>query len=241
MSIDKGHKGTGLFFAAIFLVGALVSAWMGVYLRGKPVLEAALHPNVLICLLVCALMVLSARFAKLAFLQPVVWFLCSLISMQSGQIEIRGVGFFVVGVLLLFRFGFYEKRRGPKIAVTLGLFYAADIAVAVLAKRPPLENLGGIFVITMLLLTLYLAYHEKLMVYLKEPKPQLSLTEKGLSDAEKTYVLAVNKGLSPKEVAFEYEVSESTIRNTLARAYKKLEVTDRSGLAALAERYDIHE
>ncbi|MBL8965381.1 MAG: hypothetical protein JNG85_00150 [Spirochaetaceae bacterium] len=77
------------------------------------------------------------------------------------------------------------------------------------------------------------------MVYLKEPKPRLSLDDKGLSPAEKTYVLAVLAGRNHKEIAVDYEVSDSTVRNTISRAYQKLEVSDKAGLAVLAERFEI--
>ena len=142
-------------------------------------------------------------------------------------------------MLLLFRFGFFETHRILKLSIALGFFFVAEIIAAMIKKEELLTFLAPVFIITVLIITLYLAYEEKLMVYLKEPKETLSLKGKGLTDAEQKYVLAMVGGKSPKEIAFFYEVSESTVRNTLARAYKKLGVGDRSELAALAARVEL--
>ena len=184
-------------------------------------------------------MLASVRFPKLKWLQPVVWFLSFLLAVSSGATDLTGFGFFVITVLLLFRFGFYEKAKGPWFIATIILFYVLEIGAILLTKGHITDHLESLFVITILLVTLYLAYEEKLMVYLKEPKETLSLKGKGLTDAEQKYVLAMVGGKSPKEIAFFYEVSESTVRNTLARAYKKLGVGDRSELAALAARVEL--
>jgi DNA-binding CsgD family transcriptional regulator len=229
---------TGWFFAGVFFLGALMATLIAVGSLGKSPLEAFLHPYVFICLAISALMALSALVKPLVWLQPIVWLACATLSILTGALDITGLGFYVIGVILLFRFGFFERHRGVKLAATLGIFYALEIIEAFLQKGRLFDSLAAIFIITVLLVTIYLAFQEKLMVYLKAPKPRLSLSEKGLSEAEKAYVLALGKGLSPKEIAFQFEVSESTIRNTLARAYRKLDVTDRSGLAVLAANCD---
>ena len=237
--MNPGNRKTGIFFAFIFFLGAIASVVIAVA-EGKSLLSALVHPYVLISIAIALLMLGSAKTKKLMWLQPLVWFLAFLLAVFSGVTEdLTSFGFFVIAVLLLFRFGFYDKARRPWFAITIILFFCLEIASAIVNKVSIVGRLPSLFVITILLVTLYLAYQEKLMVYLKEPKETLSLKGKGLTDAEQKYVLALVGGQSPKEIAYLYEVSESTVRNTLARAYKKLGVSDRSTLAALAERVQL--
>ena len=235
----NGYRRTGIFFSVIFLIGAILVVVLEL-IAGKPVITAITHPYFFICLVLAAAMLLSSRSAVLAWIQPLVYFIGFLFAVFSGSApELYGMGFYIVTLLLLFRFGFFEKYRLPKIIVALCIFYVAEIVTGLASSKQLAHNLGSLFFITVLLLTLYFSYQEKLMVYLKEPKETLSLKSKGLTDAEQKYVLAMVGGKSPKEIAFFYEVSESTVRNTLARAYKKLGVGDRSELAALAARVEL--
>jgi len=231
---------TGWFFAVVFLIGAILSPTIAIA-EGKPVVDALLHPYVFICLGISLLMVLSARFSFLIWAQPLVWLASSVLATMTDANNITGLGFFVVALLLLFRFGFYAKGRALKLGATVLFFILLEAGSALYQKATVGDGVAMLFVVTVLLVTLYLSYHEKLMVYLHEPKKTLSLGGKGLTDAEQKYVLAMVGGKSPKEIAHFYEVSESTVRNTLARAYKRLGVGDRSELAALAERFQLTE
>ena len=231
---------TGWFFSAIFLIGAILSPAIAMA-EGKPVIDALLHPYVFICLAISLLMALSARFSFLQWAQPLVWLASSILATLGDANNITGLGFFVVALLLLFRFGFYERGRALKLGITVLFFVLLEIGSSIAHEAPLTDGIAMLFVITVLLVTLYLSYHEKLMVYLHEPKKTLSLGGKGLTEAEQKYVLAMVGGQSPKEIARFYEVSESTVRNTLARAYKRLGVGDRSELAALAERMQFTE
>jgi DNA-binding NarL/FixJ family response regulator len=112
--------------------------------------------------------------------------------------------------------------------------------VASLRDRQTLPYAVVTLVFLMIYLSvLYLMFEERLAVYLKAPKPRISLKEKELSGTERLYIKNITIGKTSKDIAFDYEVSESTVRNTLARAYKKLGIEDKSELAALAERYEL--
>ena len=237
--MNAAYKRTGLFFMVIFLLAMIVSVIDGIFLSHKSFITALTHPYVIVLFVLAALMLLSTKRKALSWLQPVVWFICAFLGIISGPGSIQGLGFYIIGMLLLFRFGFFETHRILKLSIALGFFFVAEIIAAMIKKEELLTFLAPVFIITVLIITLYLAYEEKLMVYLKEPKETLSLKGKGLTDAEQKYVLAMVGGKSPKEIAFFYEVSESTVRNTLARAYKKLGVGDRSELAALAARVEL--
>lgn len=89
------------------------------------------------------------------------------------------------------------------------------------------------------LLFLYLAYEEKLMVYLKEPKPRLSLAAKGFTPLEAAYIFAIIEGKSAKEIAYDMKVTESTARNNISRAFHKLGLTDRHEFTILSLKNEI--
>ncbi len=183
---------------------------------------------------------LSAFYAILQWLQPLMFLIMAPISILQGE-SFYGLGAFVIAMLLLFRLGFFNRHRVSKLIISLAYLYVWEIIKALQSTGGLINALMPVFFITAFLLMLYFAYQEKIMVYLKEPKERLSLADKGLSAAEKTYVLALIKGLTPKEIAAEYSVSDSTVRNTLSRAYQKLGVPDRAALLALATRYEVAE
>lgn len=136
---------------------------------------------------------------------------------------------------MLFRLGFFEHR--PLLKVILGILYLFGceiLGVVITGRNLLLDGAPPIFFISVFLLFLYILFRDKIVVYLKEPLPKLSLRGRGLSAAERSYVLELAKGRSLKEIAFDYEVSESTVRNTLSRAYRKLGTKDMTELVALA-------
>lgn len=208
-------------------------------MQKETILQFVFSWDIILQVLIATVFLLSAFIPVLQWSQPVVFLAMTPMTLSTAQDSFYALGAFVIAVLLLFRLGFYETRRGVKLFLSLGYLYAWELFFAIRMGRELIYSLTPIFFITAFLMILYFAYKEKLMVYLKEPKPKLSLDEKGLSPAEKTYVMAVLSGKNHKEIAVDYEVSDSTVRNTISRAYQKLEVSDKAGLAVLAERFEI--
>jgi len=83
------------------------------------------------------------------------------------------------------------------------------------------------------------ALRSREVVFVKEDRERLSLSEKGLSATEIAYAMALIGGTSVKGIAFKHEVSESTVRNSLARIYVKLGVSSMAAFMSLASRCDI--
>lgn len=158
--------------------------------------------------------------------------------MQNPE-SFYGLGFYVLGMAMLFRLGFFEEKRILKLIGCLLYLIASEAFCIFSSKSKPSDMISVVFFLVVFLVFFYLIFQDKLMVFLSEPKQKLSLADKGLSDTESDYILEVVKGKSVKDTAFEAGVSESTVRNLLARGYAKLGVTNRAGLSALAEKFKI--
>jgi DNA-binding CsgD family transcriptional regulator len=190
---------------------------------------------------VVLLFALSALFDPLRWIQPALFLVMSPLAIVPTPKEIYGLGFFIMGVLLLERAGFFLRRRPIKVTILIIYLFATEIVAVYVTKRPLQDGVSPAFFIIAFGIFLWFLYKDRLVVFLKEPKPRLSLSEKGLTPAEQTYLQGTVKGKQPKEIAVDFEVTESTVRNTLSHVYRKLEVEDRAGLAVIMERYEIVE
>jgi DNA-binding CsgD family transcriptional regulator len=241
-AVEKTTRRTGIFLASIFFLGLVFRIFEEVAkVEHRWGLAAILaEPGNWILLLATVGLCLSAFWAPAVWFQPIVFLLLAPIPLIQLAESLYGLGFYVMGILLLFRLGFFERHRLPKLICSIVYLYLWEVVSALRTGRDLIGAFEPVFFVTVFLLMLYFAFSEKLMVYLKEPKAKLSLREKTLSEAERAYVMALLKdGKNYKEIAFDFEVSESTVRNTLARAYKKLGVSDHAGLASLGNKYEI--
>jgi DNA-binding CsgD family transcriptional regulator len=239
--MSRQLKATGFFWAIVFLLAGFFDVYKMLSLSGATILAVLTDIQTMTLFLMSALFVASAYIRPLVWYQPIIMFVLTPLPFMTTHESFYGLGFFIMGVILLFRLGFYERHRLPKFIVSLAYLYGCELFAALKTSRGLFYTLTPLFFITAFLVFLYLAFQEKLAVYLKEPKPVFSLKGKGLSAAEGIYVRAVATGHSLKEIALECNVSESTVRNSLSRAYKKLEIEDKSAILALAERYEIVE
>jgi DNA-binding CsgD family transcriptional regulator len=229
---------TGILFAGIFLAGYAVNLFFNLT-RGDALVKAFFHPFQIMLIASSALFVVSAFVEPLRWIQPTVFIVSSPLAIIDDAQNIYGLGFFIMGVLLLERAGFFQRRRGIKTAVALLYLLIIEIVAVTVSKRPLADAVSPTFYIFSFGLFLWFLYKDRLVLILKEPKQKISLTGKGLSPAEVSYVLESVRGKTTKEIAVDFELSESTIRNTLFRAYKKLGIEDKSGLAVFAERFEI--
>ncbi len=230
---------TGILFASIFFAGYCLNLVFTIPDRG--LIGAASNLYQLILLASIALFLLSAFIAKLNWIQPAVFLSLSPVAIISDAQGIYGLGFFIMGIFLLERTGFFIKKRGIKVFVLAAFLLIVEIVAVIRTSRPLFDAAAPTFFIIAFGLFLWFLYKDRLVVFLSEPKPKLSLAKKGISPAERTFVLETLKGKSQKEIAVDFDLSESTIRNTLARSYKKLGVEDRVGLAVLGERFEVVE
>ena len=236
--MENKLRSSGLIFAGIFLIGYLINIPYALSL-GRSLVEAffvSTQPILLVCI---GLFLASAFIAKLRWLQPAIFLGSAPIAIIPDPWSIFGLGFFVIGVLLLERAGLFKKRRGLTV-VSLSLFLLAmEVAAVFFTRRSLFHAIAPTFFILSFGLFLWFLYKDKLVIIIKEPKARISLAERGLSPAERSYVLALLEGKSPKEIAGDFEVTDSTVRNTLVRAYKKLEVEDSASLMAFAATCEV--
>jgi DNA-binding CsgD family transcriptional regulator len=233
-------KASGIFFGLIFFAAALLNIH-ALRLEGRSfpaeILLEFEHVDSLF--IISALMFLSAYVGKLSWLQPTIMLAISPLPTLGNTDSFFGLGFYVIGVLLLLRLGFYDRFRVPKIVGSLVYLIAIEAASGIKSRAGLLSGFLSVFFIAAFIAFLLLTFRDKIFVYLKEPKPILSLEARGLSAAEQIYVRAILGGKGVKDVAFESGVSESTVRNTLSRAYKKLGVVNRSGLLTYTQGYEV--
>ena len=223
--MENKLRSSGFLFAGFFAIGYLLNV-VFITIRGEGILTILFEPIQLMVLASAVCFLASALVAQLRWLQPAVFLISSPFAIVPEPMTIFGLGYFVIGVLLIERAGFFQKARARKITI-LALFLLAQELVAVFfTKRPLFDAVGPTFFVLAFGVFLWFLYKDRLVVFLKEPKPELSLTKKGLAPSECSYIMALIQGKSPKEIALEFQVSDSTVRNTLVRAYKKLEVED---------------
>jgi DNA-binding CsgD family transcriptional regulator len=233
-------KASGFFFGSIFLAAAAINLVTGIVEDKVPFIATLLDfENVLSLLLVGLFFIASALVQALAWGQPIVFLIVAPIPILNSTVSFFGLGFFVVGILLLFKLGFFSRYRIAKGIGSVVYLIVVEVAAALKNGESLYVGLMPGFFILAFIGFLFLTFRDRIFVYLKEPKPQLSLDAKGLADAEQLYTRAVISGRSVKEICFEFGVSESTVRNTLSRAYKKLGVVGKADMSNLANKYEI--
>lgn len=233
-------KRTGIFFSAIFVISIPFNIFIISMLgKGRGFIETLLNPQMMVTYVFTALLIMSTVKKRFAIIQPLIFILITPLPLMQNPQGFFGLSIFVCGVILLYKGGYLERRRVLKTVSLLVYLYVWLTVGAIRLSLHRTLSLGPLFFMTAFLAFLYLVFKEQVVVYLREKKPVLSLSQKGLSEAEAAYVRAAARGLSPKEMAAEFGVTESTIRNTMSRAYKKLGVADKAGLAALLASHEL--
>jgi DNA-binding CsgD family transcriptional regulator len=232
-------KASGLFFGSVFLAGAVINICTG--LASGLDIGGALSDFALVdsLVLISAALYLSACVDRVVWIQPLVFMAITPVNMMSSIDSFYGLAFYSIAILLLMKLRFFDKRRVLRTMGCVVYLVAVEIASGIKNREPLIFCIEPVFFIAVFIVFLLLTFREKIFVYLKEPKPVLFLEEKGLSPAERAYVLALLAGKGVKATAFESGVSESTVRNTLARAYKKLGVSGRSDLVSMTRKFDL--
>lgn len=229
---------SGLLFAAVFVLGYMHNCILLVG-RGSSALEIILFPYNIVIAVFILFFVLSALYGSLRWVQPVVFLVGFGFSVMQSPDSISALGFFVVGVALLERGGFFGRHRARKTILLGALLVSAELYAVIYANESLLLALGPTLFILAFGAFFWFLYRERIVIVLREPKLRLSLSEKGLSPAESSYVRALMQGKSSKEIASDYDIAESTVRNTIARACKKLEVEDSTELAVMAATHEV--
>jgi DNA-binding CsgD family transcriptional regulator len=210
-------------------------------LRGRTLAGGLASSGVIGLAAIAVLMLLSAYLPPLVWVQPLVFFIITPLSLFESSSSFYGLGLFAVGMLLLLKLDFFKRNRIVKASAVIIYLVAIEVFANLRLGQELYYAFTPVIFILGFLFFMFLVFRDKIFVYLKEPKAKLSLETKGLAGSEQIYIHAIVEGRSVKEIAFEYGVTESTVRNTIFRAYKKLGVNNRTELATLAEKYEIVE
>ena len=186
-----------------------------------------------------ALFTLSALYASLSWLQPLILFLITPIPMFNQASSMFSLGVFIAGMILFFRLGYFRSKKIPRFLLAIAYFYLCEVVAGLGSKAGVVDIMIPILFMTVFLAFLMIVYGDRWIIYLKEPKPSLSLASLKITHMESEYLKALLAGRSIKEIAIDRGVKESTVRNTLARVYKKFHVSDKSALMAKCESYRI--
>jgi len=180
---------------------------------------------------------LSALDDSLSWLQPLVLLVITPLPMLNHASSMFSLGTFIAAMILLFRLGFFKNHKFYKVLITIAYFYLCEIIIGITSENNVLNIIIPILFMTVFLVFLILVYGDTWIIYLKEPKPSLSLSDLKVTQKEAEYLKALLAGRSIKVIAIDGGVKESTVRNTLARVYKKFNVPDKSALMAKCENY----
>lgn len=233
---------TGLLFACLcgsYLLLYLVFELFGVdYPPGFGAGEG-LIPIIAACSI---LFTVSAVHGSLTWLQPIILLIMTPFAIaRHGASSMFGLGAFIAAEILLYRLGFFGRHKLLKFLVTIAYFFTSEICIGQIYGTAALPIVITILYMTGFLAFLMIVYGGKWVVYLKMPKPPLSLSTKNLTRKEIEYLKALLGGRSLKEIAIDDGVTESTVRNTMARVYRKFDVHDKSALMTKCENYSIME
>lgn len=99
-------RASGILFAAVFALAILVAGG-GAYLRTRDLAFVLGHPVNMILAAAAVLFLVSAYVERLRWLQPVLFLAMAPLAIINDSRNIYGLGFFIVGVLLLERAGFF--------------------------------------------------------------------------------------------------------------------------------------
>ena len=230
---------TGLLFAGLSGLYLMVFIAALLFKESLPN-QVSVRTPLLITMGMCTvLFTLSALYDSLSWLQPLILLVMTPLSMLHDTSSMFSLGAFIAAEILMYRSGYFERRKLVKFALSIAYFYLCEVLMGISSGARILEIISPILFMTLFLAFLMIVYGDKWIVYLKVPKPPLSLAAMKLTKKEAEYLKALLHGRLVKEIAIDGGVKESTVRNTLARVYRKFDVQDKSALMAKCENFSI--
>jgi DNA-binding CsgD family transcriptional regulator len=230
---------TGLLFACLLATYIFLAFSYLIFNKVHSPFLSPLPISIAILLPCTALFIFSALYEKLAWIQPIILLILSPMAMTQSNVSMYSLGFFIAAEILLFRLGFFETKKVNKFVITVTYFYLCEILIGLTMKADITAILYPLLFITVFLFFLMVVYGDSWIVYLKEPKPSISLSSLSLTKMELVYLRALLEGASIKAIAIDRRVKESTVRNTLVRVYRKFGVPDKASLLTKCESYEL--
>jgi DNA-binding CsgD family transcriptional regulator len=230
---------TGLVFTCFFAANFLLSISIILFRdRGNPAIPL-MYINSIILFHATAGFLLSSLFPRLHGLQPIILLVLTPLAMTNPSISFLSLGFFICAEILLHRLGYFEMQRKFKIFINVSYYYLCQILIGITTNLHYALIVVSLMFSSIFLIFLILAFGNSWVIYLKDPKPRLSLSTLNLTKMEAVYLRSLLNGTTIKSIAIESGVKESTVRNTLSRVYKKFDVIDKAGLIAKCEHFKL--
>lgn len=230
---------TGLLFAGLLSLYVLIIYIGQIF---KLYEKEPLNFDMFLILIMAAVIItfiISALYTHLNWLQPVLLLFITPLPMFRFGESMFSLGAFSAAAILLFRLGFFEKRRILKFIIIMSYYYFCQLLVGITVGAPLLSLIMPLVFMTIFIMFLLLVFRDKWIIFIQNEKQELSLSELGITKTEAEYLRETLTGKSFKEIAIDLQVKESTVRNTMARVYRKMGVTNKAGLATKCEKYTI--
>ncbi|TXT50669.1 MAG: hypothetical protein FD137_247 [Spirochaetes bacterium] len=230
---------TGLVFTCFFAVIFVLSLSISLLRDNRSPDFPFMFINSVILFFATAAFLFSSLYPRLNGVQPIVLLVLTPLAMTDPSISFLSLGFFICAEILLHRLGYFETQRKFKIIINVSYYYLCQILIGVTSGLHYALIIVSLLFSTIFLIFLILAFGNTWVIYLKDPKPRLSLSTLNLTKMEVVYLRSLLDGKTIKSIAIESGVKESTVRNTLSRVYKKFDVIDKAGLIAKCGQFKL--
>jgi DNA-binding CsgD family transcriptional regulator len=181
----------------------------------------------------------TALFAALGVLQAALFFgLCALQTASSLD-SLYGLGFAVVGAIILFRRGWFCRHPLKKALIVAAMGCAALLAPILASGPSPLALAPACVSASLFAILVACLAKGRVLSAFAPKKPVLKLASYHLNRRECQVIKARLLGKTVKELALENGLAVSTVRNALATGCHKLGIEGRESLMALGESFRV--
>ena len=233
--MKKIYIHSGGFQRGFGCIGALLQASLAIS-DSQESNELLLGP---VYFLVAVLFLATALISSLGFLQAGLFLGLSALETFYSLNYAYGLGFAVVGAIILFRRGWFFRKSRIKASLVLVVGCAFLILPILAAKRTPVAFAPAVINAAIYAALVAALAKGRLLSGLAPKKSMLRLAKYKLNSTEIQVVKAYLEGKTVKEMSAETGLAVSTIRNAICTACHKLGMGGRESLLALGERFRV--
>jgi DNA-binding CsgD family transcriptional regulator len=188
---------------------------------------------------IALLFLASAIFAILGPLQALLCYVLGAIETATSLNCFYGLGFVLLGAIVVFRQGWFLHRPAVKATILAALGCAILVFPIVTSPKPPIYHAAVCIAAAIYSIVVFVLAKGRTLSAFGPKKPIIKLADYGLTNREAQVVKARLRGKTVKEFALEVDLAPSTVRNVLATACHKLGLEDRESLGAMGEKYRV--
>jgi len=231
-SRNKHNEG---FQRGFGLIGIMIQAGLAITDCAEPD-ELFLSP---VYLAFALLFLATAFFSFLGPLQAGLFYGLAAVETVATLNCFYGLGFAAVGVIILFRRGWFFRNAMIKAPILAGIGFAFLVLPVAASRKPAIALVPALISAAVYSILVYGLAKGRFLSALAPKKPVLKLSRYGLNRREEQVVRGRILGKTVKELASENGVAVSTIRNAISSACRKLGIEGREALAAMGERFRV--